>query len=292
MKVFIDADILVFRCGFAAERNVWFLSVSGGDPVQYSYKKEAMAELDKQLPNLRTREEGKDYQIWSERYLEPLENALHLLRSSVNSIMSAVECNEWDITMVLSGKTNYRHDIATTKPYKGNRDPKNRPTHEHAIRDYIISSYEHKITEGEEADDALGILQCSTEGSCIVSIDKDLLQIPGLHYNFVTKEYSNISEDEGMAKFYSQLLTGDTVDNIPGLHRVGIGKANKLLEGLSVAEMWDVVVTEYAARGPEDWQKYLKEQGQLLWIRREEGQMWEPQELPSWESQEINMYAD
>ena len=37
MKALFDADILVFRCGFAAERNNWFLQTGeSGEPEQFS----------------------------------------------------------------------------------------------------------------------------------------------------------------------------------------------------------------------------------------------------------------
>ncbi len=39
----------------------------------------------------------------------------------------------------LTGKDNYRHDIAKTKPYKGNRKDAPRPVHLHSLREYLIT---------------------------------------------------------------------------------------------------------------------------------------------------------
>jgi len=37
------------------------------------------------------------------------------------------------------------------------------------------------------------------------------------------------------------------------------------------------VAAEYQLRSPvEDWFGYMRQMGQLVWIRREPGQMWEP----------------
>lgn len=291
MHTLIDADILVYRCGFAAEKNQWYLSVGGAEPEVFQYKRDAAKKLDELLPNLRTRTED-DYRLWSERYLEPVENALHNLKTVVASILEATGVSEWDTTLYLSGPGNFRYDVSTTRPYKGNRDRDHSPTHEEAIKDFMKSTWNTIVTEGEEADDAMGIKQCTSKNTCIATIDKDLDMIPGLHYNFNTNEQYSVTPDEAMHNFYVQLLMGDTTDNIPGLPKVGKQTAKKLLDGLSLDDQWMTVITEYASRGGEKWEEYLQEQGQLLWIRREKDQMWTPPEIHTdWdETTEVNLY--
>ena len=292
MKALFDADILVFRCGFAAERNQWFLTVGDGEPEQFRYKKEAEAKLDELLPGIRSRD-PKDWHMWSERYLEPLENALHNVRTVVNSALARVESTEFDVTMYLSGKNNFRFDVATTKPYKGNRDKAHRPTYEKQIREYISRTWETEVSDGEEADDLLGIAQCRIGplDSVIISLDKDLDMIPGLKYNFARDELYYIDDDVAMTHFYKQLLTGDTTDNIMGLPKVGMVTAGKVLADKTLPEQWSAVITEYLSKGPEDWKQYLLEMGQLLWIRREPYQMWEPEfvEELEWTSQDLSL---
>ena len=277
MKGLVDADILVFRAGFAAERNKWFLKVGPprGDWMvqEFEYKKDANAALDKALPGIYSREEGKDYQLWSERQVEPVENALHLVKQQMNKIMDACDLTEFDIVCYLSGPTNFRYDIAKTRPYKGNRDAKHRPTHEVAIRDYIRGQWETVVTDGYEADDALGIAQCKADvhSTCIISIDKDLNMIPGLHDDFMHELHYDITEEQGWRLFCLQLLTGDTTDNIPGLEGIGAKKADKILDGLPQADWMQAVVSAYASKsGKKDWFKYLREQAALIWILREE----------------------
>jgi len=70
MRALFDADILVFRCGFAAERAKWFLTIGEGRAQQFDYKREAEIALDEQLPGRMSREAGEDYYMWSERFVE------------------------------------------------------------------------------------------------------------------------------------------------------------------------------------------------------------------------------
>jgi hypothetical protein len=184
---------------------------------------------------------------------------------------------DFDVRLYLSGGSNFRYDIAKTRPYKGNRDKAHRPSHEAAIREYLASAWPTVIADNEEADDRLGIEQSKDpEGTIICTIDKDLNMIPGWKYDFVKDEKYYIKPEEAMLNFFSQLITGDSTDNIVGIPRAGRARANQLLDGRDVEEAWEQVVSEYMAKGGENWEDYLREQGQLLWIRREEGQMWEP----------------
>lgn len=292
MIALFDGDILVFRCGFAAEKAQWFLSIGGEEPEIFAYKKEADLRLDEVLPNVRSRT-SKDYQLWSERYVEPLGNALNNLKMLVRKIQRETQTSDYDSKFFLSGPTNFRKEVAVTKPYKGSRDDAHRPTHEQAIRDFISRTWDTTVSEGEEADDLLGIYQCriGPDESVIVTADKDLNMIPGFKYNFLHEEKLYITEEQAMTCFYKQLLTGDSVDDIPGLQRVGARTAEKLLDGKSLEDQWQTVVSEYMRRGPANWDEYLREQGQLLWIRRKPGEMWEPnlEEVPEWNNPELSL---
>lgn len=277
MYALFDADILVFRCGFAAERRHWFLKV-GEEQYDFEYKREATDKLDQLLPGVYSREEGKDYQMWSEVNLEPLGHALQNVKTTVTKCLEAVQCDGFDAKLYLSGKSNFRDKIAVTRPYKGNRDRSHRPTYEKEIRAFMIQNYDCYIAENEEADDMLGIAQTryGPEDSVIISIDKDLDQIPGLKYNLMHDVAYNITERQAVYNFHLQLLTGDTTDNIPGLPGIGPGKARKALHGLETerALIEECHRMYQVHSGHEDWAKYMKEQGQLLWIRRVPDEMW------------------
>ena len=128
----------------------------------------------------------------------------------------------------LTGSGNFRRELTPT--YKANR-PDERPEHWQAVREFLVTQHKAMICEGWEADDQLGIEQDKVGGTTVIcSIDKDLLQVPGKHYNFVKKEFKEVSPYEGLKKLYLQALIGDRSDNIVGVQGIGPVKAKKVLE--------------------------------------------------------------
>jgi 5'-3' exonuclease len=134
----------------------------------------------------------------------------------------------------------------------------------------------------------LGIdqVKAASEGleTCICSIDKDLDQIPGWHLNFVKELKYEVTPQEGLRKFYHQLLTGDLAcDNIPGLKGIGPKKADKALDGcLTEEDMFNACKKMYQLYYPDSWEKVMLRNGQLLKIRTREGEVWEfPSTNPS-----------
>ncbi len=175
----------------------------------------------------------------------------------------------------ITGKTNFRNEVATTVPYKGNRKDFVKPKHYEALREHLIR-LGAVTTEGEEADDAVAI-ESSRGYYWLVHQDKDLNQLPGHHYNPVTDERYFVSEFEGLKSFYTQLLTGDRTDNIQGLKQIGPKKAEKILADCKTEqEMFEAVKKAYESK--EEPFDRLIENGKLLWLRREPGQVWEPYE--------------
>lgn len=173
----------------------------------------------------------------------------------------------------LTGKDNYRHDIAKTQPYKGNRKDAPRPVHLHSLREYLITAWDFRVADGQEADDAIGIHATLTrDNSIIVSIDKDLDMIPGHHYNPVKKDHYYVNDKDAIKNFYRQILTGDKVDNVQGLRGIGPKKADKILGDFDTdLAMYEAVLKAYDG----DAERVL-ENGQLLWIRRRKDEIWQP----------------
>jgi len=178
-----------------------------------------------------------------------------------------------DYVVYLTGKGNFRYEIAKSHVYKGNRKGAEKPRHLQTARDHMESKYKAIISQGEEADDLIAIEAARLSyDTCVASIDKDMLQIPCWHFNIVRGDYTKVSPSEGIKFFYTQILTGDAADNIKGLHRVGPKKAAILLEQVeSEEDLWDCVVKAYD--GDED---RVIENARLLWLRRTEGEIWLP----------------
>ena len=80
------------------------------------------------------------------------------------------------------------------------------------------------MVEGEEADDQLSI-RCALKGDTIATIDKDLNNTAGWHYNWQKDDLYCVGKIEADRNFYRQLLVGDSTDNIPGLFRITGTKA-------------------------------------------------------------------
>ncbi len=177
---------------------------------------------------------------------------------------------EWEFH--LTGKKNFRDKIAITQPYKGNRAKQKKPKHLNGLRKHLVDKWQAIMHHKQEADDGLAIRQYELgDDSIIISVDKDLDMVTGWHYNFVKQERYYMTKEEGLHKFYTQLLTGDRVDNIKGVTGIGPVKASKLLEGCKTAlDKWLVCLEAHDSR------ERAIEDGILLWMRSTEDEIWLP----------------
>jgi hypothetical protein len=283
--VLFDGDIGRYRWGFAAEKTRYLIELvnQGGNREFHKYdtKKEAEAFGERTTKNVK----GAFFYLWSRKDTQPLENCLQIAKASISQTIEELEEKYHEpasLRIFLSGKTNFRDSVAKTRPYKGNRDNTPRPTHFKALGDYLVEQWDATYTEGIEADDAISIsaMEAKEKGEdyIVVSNDKDLDQIPGKHYNWITKEYYTVSPKEAKVNFYSQILAGDSTDNIPGLEGVGPATAEKALaECKTPSECFEVVRNLYedASDHPGDaWQEYLVEMADLVYILKKEGEKW------------------
>ena len=180
----------------------------------------------------------------------------------VDQILVNTEATEY--RLFLTGKDNFRYTIYPE--YKAHR-PKEKPFWLEKCRQYLIATFNAEVVDGQEADDAMGINQ--TDDTIICSIDKDLLMIPGQHYNFVKDEFITVTPETGMKHFYTQCLTGDRSDNIKGIEKIGPKKAEKLLAGcITEKEMFDAVRNAYS-----NDEEFIMN-ARVLWIRRKENEDW------------------
>ena len=228
------------------------------------------------------------------------------------------------VKVYLTGGDNFREKIAKKKGYKENRKDAVKPLLFNDISTYLIDSWGAEVVNGMEADDAMAIEQCrnikdyrtnGTPRTIICTTDKDLRMVPGWHYGwpvgdrvgerlpYFVSELGELQpkyhtdkflkdgspklkklEGTGLTWFYCQLITGDSVDNIPGCPGAGPAKALEALYGLSdERSMYEATLALYEAKYPENALEELVEQARLLWMVREldaEGKpvMWEPPE--------------
>ena len=267
MKLLIDADGLVYRCGFAVEKTKYL--------VTYGKKEDEEEFVEYCEDHKRAKEVAGEFgYIWSRKEFEPIENALHL----INQVMDGMPEHDSRELWLTPSVGNFREQIAKQAKYKGNRDYANRPKYYRELTEYLIDRFGARYTEGQEADDEIGI-RATEEGNraLIVSFDKDLLQIPGRHYNWVTKETATISGKDAALNFYAQILSGDPVDNVPGLPGIGSVKARKILAGVvSPVDAWERVIKAYTEEFGNEGKEIALETARLVYVRRKRGEIWEP----------------
>ena len=149
--------------------------------------------------------------------------ACHRMNTSIQKIVEDTKADDYEIYLTSQDKSNFRLEVDST--YKANRTaPK--PPYYLLLREYLIQEHKAQVAFGMEADDLLGINQ--TDDTIICSIDKDLKQIAGRHYNFVKEEFSTVTLSEGLYWFYCQMLIGDVSDNIKGVDGIGEKESSTL----------------------------------------------------------------
>jgi 5'-3' exonuclease len=172
-----------------------------------------------------------------------LTEDLSIAQARANNLLVNIkqEVGATEHRVFLSGGENFRKTICPE--YKANRVDQERPAYLEPLREWLVVNWGATVTDGIEADDALGIAQTKannvlngnplysgpTKQTVICSLDKDLKQIPGYHFSWeivgtgsTGKQWkkeaalSYVTEHEGLFNFYWQLVMGDRADNVPG----------------------------------------------------------------------------
>ena len=194
-RLLVDADFLAYQVG------------------SLSQFKEKQGEKDLEYVCL-----NEDEDTWG--WIDPW----NLVKWKINNELDKIydNCNSDNAELYLTGSGNFRESVAVTKPYKGTRSSP-RPYYFDAIRDYILDELDGILIEGIEADDAVSMEQTRDpdEDTMVVSMDKDLINTPGKLYNPRRRVIYNIPELLSVTHMLYQMVVGDRVDAIPGLHRRG-----------------------------------------------------------------------
>ena len=280
--ILLDGDILVYQIGFSVETPIY---VCGG-------------RIYKSRNKCETRSKELGLEIHKRKNRGSWEQVKLNLKMKLKMIFDDLGTTNYKMYLTASGlENNFRSKISTYMPYKANRTAE-RPFYYKELRKLLVEKYNAIVITGQEADDAIGIEQYrirneqgTFETSYVATIDKDLRILEGWHYHLNTRELKYVNAEDGLKNFYGQLLKGDATDNIPGLTKLLKLKgreeeANKLSYGKpgylkqyaefelehSPQECLDYVVNMYKKYGFGDIE--INEIGSLLWIRRNEGELW------------------
>jgi 5'-3' exonuclease len=143
--------------------------------------------------------------------------------------------------LCLTHPVQFRKQMLAT--YKGNRSVK--PVLVDPIRDQLVEKHKGVRRPLLEGDDVMGIYATHPAlipgKKIIVSIDKDMAQIPGTLYNPGKQTLVDITLEEADHLHMMQTLTGDPTDNYKGCPGIGPVKAEAILAMPN--DEWD---TEYA----------------------------------------------
>lgn len=223
-----------------------------GDIIAY----QAAASIERPI-NWGAGEAGED--LWTLHAFE--DEGKEKVESMLATIKEACEGDR--LVICLSDTANFRKTLYPN--YKSNRAGTRKPMCLGPLKQYLIDQYETFIRPELEADDVLGILMTNTKvipgEKVIVSIDKDLQTIPGLHYRTNEPERGVFEVTEALAnwKHLMQALTGDTSDGYPGCPGIGPKKAEEALadflteDSFDTKAAWERIVAMYhkAKLGPE-----------------------------------------
>jgi len=196
---------------------------------------------------------------------EPLELAIYRVDVLIQQIVEATDATS--IRVFVKGKDNFRYKLYPA--YKANRKDMVDPIYRQACHEHLLKEYKAEEAHGMEADDMLGINQ-QEKGTVICSIDKDLLTIPGHHYNFVKVEHQFVLKQDALRTFYKQMMIGDKSDNLIGVQGLGPKKSEKLIDHLDdEQDLFDVVYNKYN----EDAERFVTN-ANCFWILQNEGELW------------------
>jgi hypothetical protein len=303
MHLIIDADPIVYRAGFASERTDYhlILETPAGALLEKHFTARPGKTAGAQMKDYLDKHKGFDI-LSKEKLIHPdsEEECLNAVRTQINAIEKA--CREspaigdlTGITTILSGPGNYREGLATVFPYKGNRDPEHKPHWYQSIRNLLTGEFAARVVHGREADDECSILgwQHIAAGTSFViaTIDKDLDQIPGLHYNYHRCVVYRQSREAARMFFWQQALSGDPTDGIPGCWRTGELKAAAFVDdyaGESDAVIWQELVQRYRDSQEIPGCPYERckpeavalETARLVYLQKQPYELWNPPGTP------------
>ena len=192
-----------------------------------------------------------------------------------------------EVVGYVKGDTNFR-DVLFDR-YKAKRGTQvsnaRRNPFVQPLRDLLVQEGIGIKARNREADDEICIkaYECMRKGIpyVIASIDKDLRTIPGKHYLLhrmvqgskakIDRVLIDVEPFEANMAYYSQMITGDSTDKIPGIPGYGPAAAENIV-GIceTEEEMQQQVMYAYFGKFGNAWREQLNLNGGLLHLLRHE----------------------
>jgi 5'-3' exonuclease len=197
-----------------------------------------------------------------------LEESKDIFDDLITGILNKTEASHY--VLALTTGRNHRYDIFPE--YKANRKDKEKPQHFHALKDYCVIKYKAIFHHELEADDICLIYskELSKEGNYtfMCSIDKDLLGLEGIHYNYDKNMWISTTKEEAEYNLFFDAIVGQSGDGIKGIEGLGKVAATKLLDNKSPLKYPQIVFGAYVKKyGSELGIKEFNKNYQLLKIK-------------------------
>jgi hypothetical protein len=300
--IIIDADPIIYAAGFAAQTSTYEYVLEHPDGRIEQYASESGTEALKYIRASKATVLDKTVHVEA----KPEGFARQCAKTQIDSIIrrcgDELGATDPSVEMYLSGPDNFRYKLATIKPYKGDRPPP--PVHYQVLRDYLTERWGANVISGMEADDKVSIRgrQLNSDGVpwVLATIDKDLDQVPGLHYDYKNHVFYKVDDEEADLVFWRQCVSGDATDNIQGCYKIGQAGAarmiaewneehDKMSSGPWWLFVWDKIVETYIfnmAKYPDRFPEGMKaeaaalETARLVFMQQYEGQLWNPPGVP------------
>lgn len=245
--------------------------------------------------------------------LFPTDLVCEIAKGRFLSIIMGAQAGGWK--GFLTKGRHYRHELATLLPYKGHREGQERNNVDH-VKEALHKDLGCEWCTDREADDAMAteawqdLVDVGSEfgwddeslksysNVVIASRDKDLDTVPGWRFKWwlkgakdkagveIPEEKRNVEKGEAywvsitqaFRNFYTQLLTGDSADNIKGLYGVGPKSAwVKQVQAMEdEEEMYEHVREKYIKHYASYADSFLKECATLLHMQRRVDDEWLP----------------
>jgi 5'-3' exonuclease len=167
----------------------------------------------------------------------------------LNTLWEKYEVASDNYVLFFDGGGNFRKFISLS--YKGSRVDRKRPPLIDELKKHMAEQHPSVVAYGYESDDAIASYakRLTDWGSKFVvcGIDKDLLQIPAIHFDYYYSrmELKSVSREDAEYNFWLQVLMGDKTDDVGGIKGVGPKTAEKLLKGKNGYSMKVAVVRAY-----------------------------------------------
>lgn len=157
------------------------------------------------------------------------------LESSCHNVLKDIleSCLAEEYIGFIKGNNTGKHRYAIKTDYKSNRSDL-RPHWWDFVSHYLTQNFNIHIVDNYEVDDIVNVYRLNKEGAFTVAIDKDLLNLTGVHFNWKTKEWQANTLEEAELMFWKDMIIGQPGDAIKGIPGKGKSFADSYLDGVDV----------------------------------------------------------